>query len=128
MAGYQRKTALAPSDILKRADTLLPELEVVIPDGDYTVKEQGAAERTAPVTQPGSYILQAGSFRKFEEADKMKANLALLGVQASIQRVDVNNETWHRVRIGPYSDLKQLEGVRARLRENSVETIVVKAK
>lgn len=107
--------------------TLLPELEVVIPDGDYTVKEQSVDRPTAP-PQPGSYILQAGSFRKFEEADRMKATLALLGVQASIQRVDVNKETWHRVRIGPYADLQQLEGVRSRLRENSIETIVVRAK
>lgn len=107
--------------------TLLPELEVVIPEGDYTVKEQGA-EKPAPVEQPGSYILQAGSFRKFEEADRMKASLALLGVHARIQRVQVNNDTWHRVRIGPYDDLNTLNEVRARLREHNIETMLVKAK
>lgn len=107
--------------------TLLPELEVVIPEGDYTVKDQDT-ERPAPVEQPGSYILQAGSFRKFEEADRMKATLALLGVHAHIQRVQVNNDTWHRVRIGPYDNLKTLNEVRARLREHNIETMLVKAK
>jgi cell division protein FtsN len=107
--------------------TLLPEIEVVIPDGDYSVREQGAAPVAIP-DPSGSYVLQAGSFKRFEEADRMKASLALLGVQSSIQRVDVNNETWHRIRIGPYSDRERLESVRSRLRENSIETIVVRAK
>lgn len=108
--------------------TLLPELEVVIPDGDYTVKEESPSTPQKPVEQPGSYILQAGSFKRYEEADRMKASLALLGVQASIQSVEVNRDTWHRVRIGPYQNLAQLNEIRGRLRENDIETLLVKAK
>lgn len=107
--------------------TLLPELEVVIPEGDYRIKgSEGPVP--APVEEPGSYILQAGSFRQYAEADRMKASLALLGVQARIQTVQVNDDTWHRVRIGPYADLGELNEIRDRLRDNRVETILVKAR
>jgi cell division protein FtsN len=107
--------------------TLLPEIEVVIPDGDYTVREQGAPPAAVP-DPTGSYVLQAGSFSRFEEADRMKASLALLGVQAQIQTVEVNEATWHRVRIGPSEDLDSLNSVRDHLRENAVETILVRAR
>ncbi len=107
--------------------TLLPELEVVIPEGDYRIKDD-EGPTPAPVEKPGSYILQAGSFRQFAEADRMKASLALLGVQARIQTVQVNDDTWHRVRIGPYADLGELNDIRDRLRDNQVDTILVKAR
>ncbi|MGD8207433.1 MAG: SPOR domain-containing protein [Chromatiales bacterium] len=107
--------------------TLLPELEVVIPEGDYRI-EDDPGPAPAPVEAPGSYMLQAGSFRQFPEADRMKASLALLGVQARIQTVQVNDDTWHRVRVGPYNDLGELNEIRDRLRDNAIDTILVKAR
>jgi cell division protein FtsN len=69
----------------------------------------------------GPYILQAGSFRRAEEADTLKANLALLGVEADIQKVTVDNNTWHRVRIGPYANLDELNRMREKLARNRIE-------
>ena len=74
-------------------------------------------------------MLQVGSFRRFEDAERLKARLALLGVQAGIQKVTTGGgETWHRVRLGPYGDLNQLDRVRGRLKQNGISTLLVKMK
>jgi len=105
--------------------TMLPEMEVAVPDTDLEPKPDDS--KATPVVTPGTYFLQAGSFRLLEEADRMKANLAFLGLEPSIQTVTINgSDTWHRVRVGPFSDLASLNEVRARLRENRMETMVLK--
>ena len=129
----QEQTPPAPdkAEPRRRFDfyTLLPELEVVIPDEkDERPVKKPPRPATPPPKASGGYILQAGSFRKLNEADSMKAKLAMLGVEANIQTVKVNRDTWHRVRIGPYSNLTQLQRVRDRLRKNSVDTLLMKGK
>lgn len=106
--------------------TLLPEMEVVVPEQAPDPKSETGV---APVTAPGIYVLQAGSFRKYEQADRLKANLALLGIQAEIQRVTIDSDqTWHRVRIGPYNNLNELNQIRERLRQNDINTILLELK
>ncbi len=106
--------------------TLLPEMEVAVPDAEL---KPGSANAPRTPTAPGTYYLQAGSFRLPEEADKMRANLAFLGLESSIQTVAINGaDTWHRVRIGPFSDLAELNEARRRLKDNEIESIVLKVK
>ncbi|MGB9428560.1 MAG: SPOR domain-containing protein [Gammaproteobacteria bacterium] len=103
---------------------LLPSFQVVIPSQD---KETRSGDVPGPVSQPGIYILQVGSFQNYAEADKLKANLALLGVESSIQQVTVSNgSTWNRVRIGPINNLPQLNSLRAKLAQNHIEPLVIK--
>ncbi|MGE5625316.1 MAG: SPOR domain-containing protein [Bacillota bacterium] len=103
---------------------MLPSFQVVIPGQDKDVKSGNA---TAPVQLPGSYILQVGSFPSFADADKMKATLALQGIESSIQQVQVNNgSTWNRVRIGPIKDLKELNAIREKLAQDHIEPLVIK--
>ena len=103
---------------------MLPSFQVVIPGQD---KDVHSGNTTTPVQQPGSYILQVGSFPSYADADKMKATLALQGIESSIQSVQVNNgSTWNRVRIGPIKDLKELNTVRAKLAEDHIEPLVIK--
>lgn len=117
---------------------LLPEQEVVVPDAE---PEDGAAEpapkptrepeqqQQPPASDGTHYLLQAGSFQNHKDADRLKAELALLGVEAHIQTVTLQGgETWHRVRIGPFTDQRDLNGVRHRLKSNGVETILLKRK
>lgn len=120
----------APPTAKPRFDfyTILPEMEVAVPEQE-TAAKPAQGEGVAPVDKPGAYILQAGSFRSLEEADKLKASLVLLGVEASIQTVTVNNkDTWHRVQIGPYNDLAEVNQVRARLKQNNIEVVLLKIK
>lgn len=118
--------------------TILPELEVVIPEHDLFGKESSNTETTttnkagdSPSSTDSNtrYMIQAGSFRNLEQADRLKAQLALHGIEASIQTVKINdNDTWHRVRVGPISNLTTLNRTRQRLQDNGIATIVVKEK
>lgn len=103
---------------------MLPSFQVIIPGQDKDVRSGNPA---SPVQQPGSYILQVGSFPNYADADRMKATLALQGIESSIQSVQVNNgSTWNRVRIGPIKDLKELNAVREKLAAQHIEPLVIK--
>ena len=105
--------------------TILPELEVPIPEEELVEK----ARQPATAKAPGNYMLQAGSFRSAEQADQLRARLALQGIEATIQTVRIKGgETWHRVRVGPLPDIASVNRVRKRLRDIGVPSIVVKDK
>ena len=107
--------------------TILPEMEIAVPDDE--IDNAGGNASTPSLNQSSRYILQAGSFRKLEQADRMKANLALLGIQAHIESVTINNkDTLHRVRIGPYSELDKLNRDRKLLRKNKIDILLLKLK
>lgn len=103
---------------------MLPNFEVVIPEQDREVTPSG---KVGEVREPGAYVLQAGSFRNPADADRLKAQLALLGVESRIQEVTIDDtQTWHRVRVGPISDLERLNEIRARLREHGIPALVIR--
>lgn len=106
--------------------TILPEMEIAIPDDEI---ESEPASSNPALKQPGKFVLQAGSFKTVDQAESMKASLALLGIEAQIQSVTINNnESWHRVRLGPYDNIADLNRVRARLRQNKIDAILLKLK
>jgi len=87
------------------------------------------SEPSAKPTEREAYLLQLGSFRKSSDAENLKARLAMMGVVTRIQKVTINNnDTFHRVRSGPYRSKKELEEVRSMLRRNNIKTIVIKWK
>ena len=71
-------------------------------------------------------MLQAGSYKNFADADRVRAQLALAGVESKVQKVTVDTDTWHRVRIGPISNLDELNRVRTRLRQADVDALVIR--
>jgi cell division protein FtsN len=102
---------------------MLPNFEVVIPEQEPDVTAD--VEPRAVVT-PGLYILQAGSFTRFEDADRRRAELALQGIESNIQRVMIDDRTYHRVRIGPTDDLDELNMLRSRLRAAKIDVIRIR--
>lgn len=102
---------------------MLPKFEVVIPEREKDVRPNGPA---LPVDKPGAYILQAGSFRNAGDAEKMRAVLALQGIESKVQKVAVDSDTWHRVRIGPVTNLKSLDETRRKLREAQIDALVIR--
>jgi len=102
---------------------MLPKAEVVVPEREAVV---GRNLPAGAVAKAGSYALQVGSYRDFKEADRVRAQLALQGIESKVQRVSVDNDTWHRVRIGPISDLKELNRIRDRLREADMDYLVIR--
>ncbi|MXS84495.1 SPOR domain-containing protein [Nitrosomonas sp. HPC101] len=74
------------------------------------------------------YYLQAGSFRNSGDAERMKAELAMLGVVASVQTGKIDgNVLVHRVRVGPFAKMEELDRVRASLQSNGMMTSLVRA-
>lgn len=69
-------------------------------------------EASAPSSQ---FYLQAGSFRQSTEADRVRAQILLLGQNARIEASKVNNDTWHRVMIGPFSSREQMNAAQREL-------------
>ena len=88
------------------------------PKPDVAVTTQGAISGSR-------FELQVGSFRRYEEADRRKAELALLGFSANIQSANVNGETWHRVKVGPLPEVEARK-VRDRLKAVGMNPLLVK--
>lgn len=76
-----------------------------------------------------SFFLQAGAFQNAPDADNLKARLALIGMQASIQTTTLPDRgIWHRVRIGPYANVEELNRTRDTLKKNGIDTTLIKVR
>lgn len=76
-----------------------------------------------------TYFVQAGSFQNPADADNLKAKLALLGLQASVEPANLPDRgTWYRVRLGPYARLDEIDRVRQTLAQNGVDATLVRVK
>ncbi len=117
---------------------MLPELDVVIPDDiekqpvrpallSKEQKNEQLNTRQKIESLPGSYYLQTGSFSDRSEAEKMKARISLLGYEVSIQSIIVNGKRYHRVRIGPFAQLDELNEAKQTMKSNRISFIAVKA-
>lgn len=115
----------APEEPAKSYDfySMLPKFEVVVPEKERDVKPD---VRAIPETRRGTYVLQAGSYRNFADADRVRAQLALQGVESKVQKVSVDNDSWHRIRIGPISKLDELNRLRTLLRKADVDVLVIR--
>lgn len=102
---------------------MLPNFEVIVPEEDSNVAKD--VEPNA-VVAPGVYVLQAGSFTTYADADRRRAELALQGISSTIQRVTIDDKSYHRVRIGPIDDLDELNLLRSRLRAAKIDVLRIK--
>lgn len=102
---------------------MLPNFEVIIPEEEPEVEVD---REPRAIVQPGVYVLQAGSFLSYDDADRRRAQLALQGIESRIQRVSIDDKTYHRVRIGPISDLNELNITRARLRQANIDVLRIR--
>lgn len=129
---------VAPAPEVPAVAALEPAAEPPAPDETPSapVVEASAPETPAPpkpvvsaAEAGGTYVLQVGSFRNAGDADRRRAALALLGLEARVQTITIDGETtWHRVQVGPYSELGALNNVRVRLRENDIEAMALKVR
>ncbi len=95
----------------------LREIEIPISDEDRAAIENPTINKEA-VDQS---ILQVGSFQSAGEADSLKAQLAFLGLEASVKAAVVNDETWHRVQVGPFASETGLSRAKNLLIENHIK-------
>lgn len=80
-------------------------------------------------SSPSTYVIQAGSFQRKQDAQKLKAKLALLGFISNIKTVKVKDKTWYRIQLGPYSNKSKAKQSQAKLKLHSItSSMLVKAK
>ena len=100
---------------------------------DDKLPHDQSADKAKPITGNSSaaevaQILQAGSFSNVDDAEKLKAKLAILGAEASIQTAAIPDKgLWYRVRLGPYKNAAELNKARAFLKQNGVESTPMRA-
>ena len=128
---------------------VLPGKEVVIPDAELSAKAKAESQTSAPPVAPvgggvavastrvapaqvgsaigtGGYLLQVGAFPDDAKAQAAKAKLALQGFVAHVQKVQIGQQTWYRVRLGPYASAAQLEKVKQQLNGAGISAIALK--
>jgi cell division protein FtsN len=103
---------------------MLPKQEVEV--ARDAAKPASTSSAAGAIDTPGSYVLQVGSYRNFADADRVRAKLAIQGVESNIQKISIDNDVWHRVRIGPLNNLNKLEETRRKLREAQIDALVIK--
>lgn len=99
-------------------------------DNMATVENKPAPVQSAGnATAKETYFLQAGSFSNADDADKLKAKLAMLGVEASVQIATIPNKgVWHRVHVGPYKGKEEMSNALAVLKQNGISATPMLAK
>lgn len=105
--------------------TILPETEIVVPD--YEINTRSREEQFGKA-KTSKYIIQAGSFRDFSEADKLRAQLALMGIESRVEKAKVGNVIWNRVKMGPYTRSSSVSVIKNRLKSNGIDVIVTEVK
>jgi len=110
---------------------ILPKLEVPVSDSD--LRSRDSLEKKGPLDNHQSrgieaeYVLQVGSFKRFSDADRRKAHLALRGIRGDIDRVVINGQdVWFRVNIGPLGSIQEVREMRIVLAENDIDSLLLR--
>lgn len=107
--------------------TVLPEVETVLPEKSPKTAPRPA--RPEPAEGGAIYMLQAASFASFDEADRLKARLALSGFEAQIEKVSIQGKgDFFRVRLGPYKNTHELDAASQKLAQIGIKTIRLKVR
>lgn len=98
---------------------ILPESKVVPQDiGDYD---------PGPVDHSFVYMLQTGSFRHQEDAERQRAQIAFQGLRAKVDRIDMDDgSVWYRVNVGPFDSRSKMNAVMDKLVSISIEPLAKK--
>jgi len=113
---------------------ILPGNAEAIPDpkadaANQTAQKQSDTEKEKQAKEGAlkdPVYLQTGSFQNAADADNQKAKLALMGAEASVQQVMLQDKVWYRVRLGPFKKQDEVNNMRAELSSQGIEANIVK--
>lgn len=106
----------------------------ILPGGEEPVTEKELAARASdPKPKPSAvrelYFVQVGAFQNPADADNHKAQLAIIGLDSSVEPTTLPDKgTWYRVRIGPFTKVDDINRVRQTLAQNGIKSNLIKAK
>jgi cell division protein FtsN len=113
--------------------TLLPEREVIVPNEREAIKavdkQKPQPGQTAVAAAPAEQLLlQVGSFRSAQEAERRRTQIAALNLVANVESVRANGDIWYRVQAGPFTSRDQLSKARDQLSAAGIESLLLKQK
>lgn len=114
--------------------TLLPEREVIVPNDREAMKATDKSKTAADQPQNAQAMdneqlfLQAGSFRSAQEAERRRAQIKALGLDAKVEEVIANADRWYRVQAGPFTSREQLSKARDQLKAAGIESLLLRQK
>lgn len=102
----------------------------------YTMLSEEGLEDETPAREPARpaanatpreyYLLQAGSFRQREDADRRRAELLLLGLEPAIEESKGENGRWFRVYLGPFDSRSKMSKARSLTAAQNIDTLLLK--
>lgn len=106
---------------------LLQESEVIVPATEPSRPADETRPAPATISNTDEYILQVGSFASQADADRLRAQLIMLNLDARLETVTIRNgEIWHRVVVGPFTDQARLASARSTLVNNQYNALMLK--
>src|SRR5690606_24722765 len=98
----------------------LPEREVRISDEELVQKARAETAPAAPAANE-RLLLQAGSFSDPRRAEEVKASIAFTGLVARVEPTRTGSgATVHRVMLGPYPGLRELDAAKQQLASSGI--------
>lgn len=77
-------------------------------------------------TEKAAYYLQVGAFRDPSDAESVRAKLALIDIESNVAAKNAEGDNLYRVRIGPFNSMDDMNRMRSKLAENSIDVAVIK--
>jgi cell division protein FtsN len=116
-----------PKGMVEADDAVDPNKGLLSKDAGQTETSVEAGIETKGTSPTGmAYLLQVGAFRSAEDAEQMRARMAILGFEAKVTQADRDGAAIYRVRLGPYSSIEELNKSKARVSENGIDSTVVR--
>ncbi len=107
--------------------TVLPGREVVIPDAELSEQAKQEAPKPADAAPSERLLLQAGAYSDPSKAEEIKAAIAFSGLVARVEPATASSgQTVHRVMLGPYASLRELEAAKSSLANSGVQAIAIR--
>ena len=105
---------------------ILPESGSPAPGANVAGTKPEGSKPAEEVVSRDPLYLQTGSFQNAGDADNQKASLAMMGVEASIQQVMLQDKVWYRVRLGPFKRIEDVNAVRSEMAKQGIDANIVK--
>lgn len=95
------------------------------PGTTETASAEIAINETPAPQAPGKFAIQVASLKDLDQARLLMNKFKEKGYPAFFQSSDLNGQTWHRIRIGPYPDREAAVRDQNRLKQAGVDCLVL---
>ena len=127
-AGDPNKPLFPPAPVVKNAPAAEPPKVDAATDPKAAPPPAEKGPSAAAVDDGSRFLLQAGAFKSPDDADAMRARLALLGFDSKIFPREQDGSTLYRVRLGPYGNIEDVNRIRKSMAENGIDVQLIRLK